>query len=181
MAGHENAKSDHAFATAPYSGLTHHGRHPLADTAHQSSPGAQDLVARLLERKPSRRLGMGPGGADDVRRHKWFDTLDWDALHARKLDPPRKPRDDSAKRLKDLVVGPGLPRFSVGWPSTRELAWPSLLCLVGQEAGRPAGVGCVHAPHTAPWDSSAVSACSHARRPLTSPGATQPSGSRPSC
>ena len=64
----------------------------------------QDLVTRLLERKPSRRLGMGPGGADDVRRHKWFDSLDWDALHARKLDPPRKPKDDSAKRLKDLVV-----------------------------------------------------------------------------
>ena len=47
---------------------------------------------------------MGPGGADDVRRHKWFDSLDWDALHARKLKPPRKPKDDSAKRLKDLVV-----------------------------------------------------------------------------
>ena len=73
-------------------------------TAQQPSTGAQDLVARLLERKPSRRLGMGPGGTDDVRRHKWFDALDWDALHARKLEPPRKPRDDSAKRLKDLVV-----------------------------------------------------------------------------
>lgn len=61
-------------------------------------------MSRLLERKPSRRLGMGPGGVEDVRRHRWFDSMDWDALQARRVKPPRQPKDDSAKRLKDLVV-----------------------------------------------------------------------------
>jgi len=60
------------------------------------------LVARLLERKPARRLGMLAGKAADVRRHRWFDGLDWQALEARRMQPPRLPRDDSAKRLKEL-------------------------------------------------------------------------------
>ena len=62
----------------------------------------QDLIARLLERKPTRRLGMLAGKAADVKRHKWFDSIDWAALEARRVEPPRKPRDDSAKRLKEL-------------------------------------------------------------------------------
>ena len=44
------------------------------------------------------------GRANDVKRHQWFSGLDWDALAARKMDTPRKPKDDSAKRLKELQV-----------------------------------------------------------------------------
>ena len=64
----------------------------------------QDLISRLLERKPMRRLGMLNGRAGDIKRHKWFDGLDWDALEARKMEPPRLPKDDSAKRLRELMV-----------------------------------------------------------------------------
>lgn len=64
----------------------------------------QDLISRLLERKPTRRLGMLNGRAGDIKRHKWFDGLDWDALEARKMEPPRLPKDDSAKRLRELTV-----------------------------------------------------------------------------
>lgn len=67
------------------------------------SPPAKDLVGRLLERKPARRLGMLNGRANDIKKHKWFEGLDWDALEARKLQPPRKPKEDSAKRLKELT------------------------------------------------------------------------------
>ncbi|KAK9842021.1 hypothetical protein WJX81_004559 [Elliptochloris bilobata] len=66
------------------------------------SPAAKDLIARLLERKPARRLGMLAGKAADVKRHRWFDSVDWGALEARRVEPPRKPRDDSSKRLKEL-------------------------------------------------------------------------------
>ena len=64
----------------------------------------QDLIARLLERKPTRRLGMLAGRAADIKRHKWFEALDWEALEARKVEPPRRPKDDSAKRLRELMV-----------------------------------------------------------------------------
>ncbi|CAK0742420.1 hypothetical protein CVIRNUC_001395 [Coccomyxa viridis] len=67
------------------------------------SAPAKDLISRLLERKPTRRLGMLNGRAGDIKRHKWFDGLDWDALEARKMEPPRLPKEDSAKRLRELT------------------------------------------------------------------------------
>ncbi len=44
------------------------------------------------------------GRAADIKRHKWFEGLEWEALEARKVEPPRRPRDDSAKRLRELTV-----------------------------------------------------------------------------
>lgn len=52
----------------------------------------QDLIQKLLERKPAKRLGMLSGKAQDVKRHRWFDGLDWAALEARRVNPPRKPK-----------------------------------------------------------------------------------------
>ena len=134
------------------------------------SPAAKDFVLRLLERKPTRRLGMlqasgravlvgkgrgvlckGAGGrglrrgceqtstpcgagihkcspshsltclpppplllaasilppqgkARDVKQHRWFEGFDWEALAARKVAAPRRPRDDAAKRIRELAV-----------------------------------------------------------------------------
>jgi cGMP-dependent protein kinase 2 len=68
------------------------------------TPAAKDLVSRLLERKPTRRLGALAGRAGDVKRHKWFDGFDWEALSARKMVPPRQPKDDAAKRIRDLAT-----------------------------------------------------------------------------
>jgi len=48
------------------------------------------------------------GRAGDIKRHKWFDGLDWDALEARKMEPPRLPKEDSAKRLRELTVRPSM-------------------------------------------------------------------------
>lgn len=36
------------------------------------SPQAKDLIARLLERKPAKRLGMLNGRALDIKSHKWW-------------------------------------------------------------------------------------------------------------
>lgn len=68
------------------------------------SSAAKDLVLRLLERKPTRRLGALAGRAGDVKRHRWFDGFDWEALSARKMVPPRQPKDDAAKRIRDLAT-----------------------------------------------------------------------------
>lgn len=67
------------------------------------SAAAQDLVLRLLERKPSKRIGMLSGRAQDIKDHKWFEGLDWDALESRRMPPPRVPQNDSEKRLKELT------------------------------------------------------------------------------
>lgn len=39
-----------------------------------------------------------------MKQHKWFEGFDWDALAARKIAAPRKPRDDAAKRIRELAV-----------------------------------------------------------------------------
>lgn len=68
------------------------------------SPAAKDLITRLLERKPARRLGMLSGRARDIKKHRWFEgVLDWEALEARRIDAPRTPKDDSSKRLRELA------------------------------------------------------------------------------
>ena len=81
----------------------------------------QDLIGRLLERKPGRRLGMLSGRAADVKRHKWFDGMDWAALINRRVEPGRKPREDSAKRLKELMV-----RGSINWSAVMSYGEPPL-------------------------------------------------------
>eukprot|EP00951_Prasinocladus_malaysianus_P026908 scaffold240046_cov40-Prasinocladus_malaysianus.AAC.1 len=65
---------------------------------------AKDLILRLLERKPSKRIGMLSGRAQDIKDHPWFTGLDWDALEARKMPSPRIPKDDSAKRISELAA-----------------------------------------------------------------------------
>ncbi|KAL6746691.1 kinase-like domain-containing protein [Haematococcus lacustris] len=68
------------------------------------SPQAKDLISRLLERKPAKRLGMLNGRANDIKQHKWFEGLAWEELEARRILAQRKPRDsDSSKRIKELT------------------------------------------------------------------------------
>jgi cGMP-dependent protein kinase 2 len=66
-------------------------------------PPAQDLISRLLERKPARRIGMLSGKAGDIKKHKWFSPIEWNALASKKVEPLRRPREaDTAKRLVDV-------------------------------------------------------------------------------
>jgi hypothetical protein len=36
------------------------------------SPAARDLIMRLLERKPVKRIGMLQNRAKDIKQHEWF-------------------------------------------------------------------------------------------------------------
>lgn len=51
---------------------------------------------------PQARAGMLQGRVRDIKAHAWFEGLDWDDLGCRRLDTPRKPKDDSAKRIAEL-------------------------------------------------------------------------------
>ncbi len=46
------------------------------------------------------------GRARDIKKHKWFEGVDWEALAARRIEPNRLPQEDSAKRIKELAVRP---------------------------------------------------------------------------
>ncbi|GLV31833.1 Ribosomal protein S6 kinase II [Carabus blaptoides fortunei] len=84
------------------------------------SPEAQSLLRALFKRNPQNRLGAGPGGIQDLKRHEFFATVDWDALLAKKVRPPFKPavsRPDDAFYF-DSEFTSKTPRDSPGVPAS---------------------------------------------------------------
>lgn len=71
-------------------------------------PSSNLRLHQLAAESSSALAGKHPralqGKARDVKQHKWFEGFDWDALAARKIAAPRKPRDDAAKRIRELAV-----------------------------------------------------------------------------
>lgn len=61
-------------------------------TPTASSSAARDLVAKLLKQDPNQRLGCGRAGSRDVKRHRWFAKLDWNALERKALPAPIVPQ-----------------------------------------------------------------------------------------
>ncbi|KAH0809667.1 hypothetical protein GEV33_013123 [Tenebrio molitor] len=55
------------------------------------SSEAQSLLRALFKRNPANRLGAGPGGVEDLKKHEFFATIDFDALLAKKIRPPFQP------------------------------------------------------------------------------------------
>lgn len=52
----------------------------------------------LFKRVPNNRLGAGPNGIEDIKKHEFFATIDWDNLLLKKVRPPFIPavsRDDA--------------------------------------------------------------------------------------
>lgn len=55
------------------------------------SAEAKDLLGRLLERDPTRRLGTGPDDANEIKRHPFFREIQWDKLALGQVPPPWRP------------------------------------------------------------------------------------------
>ena len=54
------------------------------------SPPARDFLSKLLDRDPLARLGYN--GVEEVKSHPYYETIDWDKLLAKEMEPPFKPR-----------------------------------------------------------------------------------------
>lgn len=52
-------------------------------------PVARDLLTKLLERNPEKRLGAN--GAEEIKAHPFFEAIDWRKLLQRKYEPIFKP------------------------------------------------------------------------------------------
>jgi len=50
-----------------------------------------DLLHKLLQKDPEKRLGSGLGGSKDVGSHPWFDRVPWDAYLRKEIRPPFVP------------------------------------------------------------------------------------------
>jgi len=62
----------------------------IAFPSHIDS-SARDLIKKLLASDRTRRLGNLKDGAVDVKKHRFFKGIDWEALNKRKLTPPIQP------------------------------------------------------------------------------------------
>uniref|UniRef100_A0A8C9T2S4 non-specific serine/threonine protein kinase n=1 Tax=Scleropages formosus TaxID=113540 RepID=A0A8C9T2S4_SCLFO len=57
---------------------------------------AQSLLRLLFKRNPANRLGAGPDGVEEIKRHTFFSTIDWNKLYRREVQPPFKPASGKA-------------------------------------------------------------------------------------
>ena len=64
---------------------------------------------QLLQTDPSKRLGSGASGSDEIKRHNWFKSIDWNKLQARKIEPTFKPHVNGNSCTAN---------FDVGWINT---------------------------------------------------------------
>lgn len=49
------------------------------------------LLFQLLQKEASKRLGSGPTGSEEIKRHKWFKPINWKKLEAREIQPSFRP------------------------------------------------------------------------------------------
>lgn len=85
------------------------------------SPESVSIVQKLLQKDPERRLGAGEQDANEVKRHRFFQGIDWEALLAKRVKPPFLPAikspgdvsnfDEEFTRLKPVLTPPQTPFF----------------------------------------------------------------------
>mgnify|MGYP002477745057 FL=1 len=69
-------------------------------------PAARDLLQKLLDRDPTKRLGVN--GAAEIKAHPFFHSIDWRKLLDRKYEPSFKPNVVSLNycgaKLQDVLT-----------------------------------------------------------------------------
>jgi len=64
------------------------------------SEEAKDLIKNLLIFNPQNRLGSGNNGGNKVKNHKYFSSVNWNDVWAKKIEPPFKPKLNNEEDLK---------------------------------------------------------------------------------
>eukprot|EP01127_Copromyxa_protea_P023944 TRINITY_DN9218_c0_g1_i1.p1 TRINITY_DN9218_c0_g1~~TRINITY_DN9218_c0_g1_i1.p1 ORF type:complete len:330 (-),score=48.39 TRINITY_DN9218_c0_g1_i1:32-1021(-) len=67
---------------------------------------AKDIITRLLEPSPSLRLGNLVGGIEELKRHPFFHSIDWELLYRKEIDPPAVPTLDGDDDHSHFEVNP---------------------------------------------------------------------------
>lgn len=53
---------------------------PIGYEENCLTPEAKDIIDKLLEPDPAKRLGSGPDGVDEIKRHAFFKGIDWNTI-----------------------------------------------------------------------------------------------------
>jgi len=101
---------------------------------------AQSLLRALFKRNPVNRLGYGSEGVEDLKRHEFFATINWDDLKDRKVDPPFKPtivpdetfHFDATFTSKTPKDSPGIPPSATAHELFRGFSYVAPILLVSE-------------------------------------------------
>ncbi|KIJ55102.1 hypothetical protein M422DRAFT_57733 [Sphaerobolus stellatus SS14] len=81
------------------------------DADSKCSKEGMHALKMFLDRDSSRRLGCRPNGEglEDIKRHPWFQTTDWDRLDTKELESPfipdpKKANFDATHELEELLL-----------------------------------------------------------------------------
>ncbi|CAL1568134.1 unnamed protein product [Knipowitschia caucasica] len=66
------------------------------------SPDSVSLIQKLLQKNPEMRLGAGEEDAAEIKSHKFFQGVDWDALLSKKVKPPFVPVVKAAQDVSNF-------------------------------------------------------------------------------
>ena len=64
------------------------------------NPVAINLISQLLNTNPKKRLGYGEEDAEKIKRHKFFDGVDWEKYANKEFDAPFIPEFDNEMDLR---------------------------------------------------------------------------------
>lgn len=77
---------------------------PLTFPTHPSiPPAAHDILTRLLDRDPQRRLGAN--SVDEIKSHPFFEGLDWSRLQRRDYEPHFLPPFPDDRADDNCILG----------------------------------------------------------------------------
>ena len=89
------------------------------------SPDVKEFILRLLIKEPRNRLGGGPLDAEEVKRHKFFNLINWDDLLKRNIPAPFIPRihslTDVSNFSEEFTSMPAVDTPSVVPPNVEEV------------------------------------------------------------
>eukprot|EP01114_Cavostelium_apophysatum_P001127 TRINITY_DN10968_c0_g1_i1.p1 TRINITY_DN10968_c0_g1~~TRINITY_DN10968_c0_g1_i1.p1 ORF type:complete len:531 (-),score=159.02 TRINITY_DN10968_c0_g1_i1:65-1657(-) len=69
---------------------------------------ARDLIEKLLQRNPQKRLCSGPTGSVEIQNHEFFSSTDWKKMMVKAVKPPYVPKgqDNFSPDLQDEGIEP---------------------------------------------------------------------------
>jgi len=76
--------------------------HGTVNCPSHFSKDAANLVKKLLQHKPTKRLGVVAGGAQLIKDHPWFQGFNWDDLLNRKMKPSIVPKVKSGSDMSNF-------------------------------------------------------------------------------
>jgi serine/threonine protein kinase len=76
-----------------------------------------DIISRLLDVNDLTRLGAGPRGLQNIKSHPYFQSIDWELLEQKHLEPPYIPK------TKPLEEVPQYPNFDTMMRELGKTSW----------------------------------------------------------